>query len=454
MSHGAYDAGHVDAGGLRAWDAGPPNGPTPAFDDRRTDRLTVDTTRLPAGLPVPGARNLAVRVTKDAGRQIRGGHPWVFDGSITSVKGEGTAGDLAVIFDGDRKFMAVGLYDPISPLRIRVLHRGRPLTIDREFWRLRLSQALDRRGDLVRSERTTAWRWVHGENDGMPGLVLDRYDATIVLKLYTAAWIPHLAEVIEVLHRDFAVRSVVLRLSRAVQSGDTHGLLDGMTVLGEDPAGPIAFRENGLAFTADVVRGQKTGHFLDQRDNRQRVLKLAAGASVLDVFCCTGGFSVHAAAGGAASVHSVDRSRHALAATERHLALNRDIAEVGSCRHRCSLGDAFDVMADLVANGEGYDLVVVDPPSFAVRAGDVPRALAAYGRLTDLALDLVQPGGTLVQASCSARVPEGEFFDLVEERARLHGSRLRNPVRAGAPLDHPVGFPEGAYLKALLSTVE
>jgi 23S rRNA (cytosine1962-C5)-methyltransferase len=163
---------------------------------------------------------------------------------------------------------------------------------------------------------------------------------------------------------------------------------------------------------------------------------------------------VHAAAGGAVSVHSVDRSRHAVGATERHLALNRDIAAVDSCSHRSSVGDAFDVMADLVAAGERHDLVVVDPPSFAVRAADVRGALAAYGRLTDLALDLVQPGGTLVQASCSARVPQEEFFDLVEERARLHGSRLRNPVRTAAPIDHPVGFPEGAYLKALVATVD
>ncbi len=288
----------------------------------------------------------------------------------------------------------------------------------------------------------------------MPGLVIDRYDATLVMKLYSAAWIPHLADVLEVLSEDFGVRTAVLRLSRGVQSGDTHGLIDGMTVLGEDPTGPIVFRENGLAFTADVVRGQKTGHFLDQRDNRARVRELSAGAKVLDVFCCTGGFTVHAAAGGAASVHSVDRSRHAVEATKQHLALNRDIAAVGSCRHRASVGDAFDVMAELAAAGESYDLVVVDPPSFAARASDVQAALAAYGRLTDLALALVRPAGTLVQCSCSARVPQADFFDLVEERARLHGSRLRDVVHTGAPLDHPVGFPEGAYLKAVTATVD
>ena len=220
----------------------------------------------------PGARRVAVRVTKDALRRIRGGHPWVFDGSVTSVRPEGRTGDLAVIFDDRRRFRAIGLYDPASPIRVKVLHQGEPTPVDGDFFERQLRTALERRAPLVASDHTTGYRWVSGENDGLPGLVVDRYADTIVVKVYTAAWFPHLTPVVGAISRVVDADRVVLRLARSVEPPDSPlfdcPLVDGAALLGDLPDGPVRFLEHGLRFEADVVHGQKTGHFLDKRDNR------------------------------------------------------------------------------------------------------------------------------------------------------------------------------------------
>ena len=400
-------------------------------------------------LPTVSDRRLAVRITGDAERQVRGGHPWVFDGSIESISHEGSAGDLAVVFDRRRKFMAIGLYDPMSPIRIRVLHAGKPRQIDEEFWLEVLAAALDLRQSLLDDDATSGYRLLNGESDGFPGLVADRYDDVLVLKLYTAAWIPHLRVIVDLLADLVGVRSVVLRLSRALQQAPPAGLRDGAPLLGVSPTSPVRFLENGLRFEADVVAGQKTGHFLDQRDNRALVGGLAEGARVLDVFSCTGGFSVHAAAGGAREVVSVDQSRPALDGAVRNMGLNHHLATVAACRHRVIAGDAFTAMERMSAAGERFDIVVIDPPSFAPRQRDVARALAAYARLTRLGLDLVNDGDWFVQSSCSARIDAETFEVNVSESASSVGVELLDTIVTGHPIDHPVTFPEGAYLKAV-----
>jgi 23S rRNA (cytosine1962-C5)-methyltransferase len=406
---------------------------------------------LLGSLPLPDERRIAVRLTPDARRQVRGGHPWVFETSITSVNREGESGDVAVVFDDDRRFLAIGLWDPESPIRLRVLHQGKPTPLDGQWWTAHIDRALDRRRALVESPLTTGYRCIHGENDGFPGLVVDRYDSTLVLKLYSAAWIPHLAMLVPLLCSRTGADTVVLRLSRLVQRQETFGLRDGIALAGELPSAPIPFLENGLRFDAAVVEGHKTGHFLDQRDNRSRVRSLAGGARVLDVFSYTGGFSVYAAAGGASSVLGVDQSAPALAAARATFAKNSDDAAVRACRHSTESGDAFVVMRALAARGETYDIVVVDPPSFAQKGSDVPRALRAYGNLTELAVGLLAPGGLLVQASCSSRVTDDAFYATVTGAARAAGVRLEEVARTAHAVDHPIGFPEGAYLKALFA---
>lgn len=406
-----------------------------------------------AGVPAPSSKRIAVRVTKDALRHVASGHPWVFDGAVESVGADGEPGDLAVLFDHKRRFAAIGLYDPNSPIRIRVLHAGSPATIDGEFWFDRLAAALDRRRTLADDPGTDAYRCVNGENDGLPGLVVDRYADTLVVKLYTAAWLPHLDAVLDPLIELVDARRVVLRLARTVAGGDTFGLRDAQVLLGSQPDGPIEFSERGLEFEADVLAGQKTGHFLDQRDNRVLVGGLSAGADVLDVFSCTGGFSVHAGAGGARSVTSVDQSAPALETARRNWERNRTRPAVAAATHTTVVGDAFEVLADLSFRRHRYDVVVIDPPSFASSAAQVDRALRSYRRLTALGLGVLADGGMLVQSSCSSRIDEAAFLDAVHAGAHDAGRSLEEWSRTGHAVDHPVSFPEGRYLKTLFAQV-
>ena len=402
-----------------------------------------------------GPSRLAVRVTPDAERQIRGGHPWVFDRSVTSVRPEGDAGDLAVVFDRQRRFTAIGLYDPNSPIRVRILHHGKPTPIDEDFWRRRVADALAHRATLLDDPETDAFRWLHGENDRLPGLVADRYADTTVLKVYTPAWFPHLEAVVAALQSELPAERVVLRLGRdAARAGGPVGWSDGQALVGDLPDAPVEFLEGGVRFIADVVAGQKTGHFLDQRDNRRRVRQLAAGLDVLDVFSCTGGFAVNAAAGGARSVHRVDLSAAAIRSGRRHLELNSSNRSVARCRDHGTVGDAVEVMGDLLRRRERFGLVVVDPPSFASRADQVDRALQSYARLAELASRLLEPGGVLLQASCSSRIDEHRLAVAVHAGADAANRQAVELRRTGHAVDHPVGFAEGAYLDAVLVRIE
>jgi 23S rRNA (cytosine1962-C5)-methyltransferase len=398
-------------------------------------------------------------VTPDALRHVRARHPWVFEESVTSISHEAAMGDLAVIFDADRKFVAMALYDPESPIQFKILHVGKPTMIDDAWWVDTFRRALVVRQEFLDDPDADhlAYRVINGENDGLAGFVVDRYADTLVIKLYSAAWIPHLSRLTRLLLDVTGCGSAVLRLARNLQaekrSADLFGLSDGDVIAGTLPDGPVQFTEGGLLFEADVRSGQKTGHFLDQRANRILVGEKARGRDVLDVFASTGGFSVHAAAGGARSVHSVDISSPTIAAAERNMALNSRLEAVANCDFTTEVGDAFEVMVQLARAEKDYDLVVVDPPSFAQRQANVDGALRAYTRLTHLALRLVRPGGVLMQASCSSRVPADLFFDTVLDAAEDAGRTMREIARTGHHVDHPIGFREGAYLKAGFWTV-
>ena len=404
-------------------------------------------------IPSPADRRIAVHVTPEAEHALRRGHPWLFDQAIRRQSHEGLAGDLAVVFDRKRDFLAVGLYDPHSTIRVRVLHHGKPARIDRDWFRAKLAAAAQARAPLL-DGTTTGYRLVHGENDGLPGLVIDHYEQTLVLKLYTSAWLPHLRDVLSALVDVVPAERLVLRLGRAMleQPQELYGLRDGMLLCGPDLDGPLLFRENGLRFEVDPVRGQKTGFFLDQRDNRARVERLATGKDVLNVFAYTGGFSVYAARGGARSVVSVDVSAAALEAAARNMAHNAHIPAVAAAAHEMVADDAFEVLARLGEACRHFDLVIIDPPAFAQKQDQVVQALSAYGRLTRLGLGVLRPGGTLVQASCSSRVDAEAFFEAIHHAAMQVGRPLREIERTGHPLDHPVAFKEGVYLKCLFAT--
>lgn len=402
-------------------------------------------------LPKAAERRIALMVTRDAERHLRSGHPWLFADSITKQSHEGAPGDLAVVFDQKRRFVAVGLYDPFSPIRLRVLQQGTPATIDRAWFTQKLTSAAQLRQPLTANQQTTGYRLVYGENDGVPGLVIDRYDATLVVKLYTTAWVPHLVDLLTALLTVQNAAQIVLRLSRNVQQlpAQLYGLTEGM-VIGETALkGPVVFLENGLRFEADPIHGQKTGFFLDQRENRARVERLAAGKRVLNLFAYNGGFSLYAARGGATQVTSLDISRPALDAAVRNFALNQSNPNVARAEHQLLAGDAFALLQQLANDGMGYDLVIIDPPAFAKRQSEVDRALGAYAQLTRLGLNVLVPGGTIVLASCSSRVSAEAFAANAVQAAGGVGRPLRIFDQTGHGLDHPVGFAEGAYLKCL-----
>jgi 23S rRNA (cytosine1962-C5)-methyltransferase len=275
-----------------------------------------------------------------------------------------------VVFDRKGRFLAVGLHDPHSSIRVRVLQHREPASIGREWFAAQLTAAAARRAplrDRPLAARTTGYRLVHGENDGLPGFVVDRYEETLVIKLYTAAWVPHLRDVLAALTEVAPAERLVLRLGRAVQDRpqDLHGLNDGLVLSGPPLAGPVLFWENGLRFEADPIRGQKTGFFLDQRENRARVEPLAGGKDVLNVFAYTGAFSIYAARGGAEQIVDVDASAPALAAAERNLAHNRHIPRVATASHETVVADAFEALARMGEAGRRFDVVIVDPPAFA-----------------------------------------------------------------------------------------
>lgn len=377
----------------------------------------------------------------------------MYDASIVSLKGVGASGDLAVVFDDERKFAAIGLYDPTSPIRIKLVHRGKPQTIDRDFWAQKLLAASARRRPLVDRGDTTGFRLVNGENDELPGFVIDRYRDTLVLKLYSAIWLPHLRDMVPAIDKALHPAAVVLRLARAMHGSARYGLEEGDALIGVPPTDAVLFTEYGLTFEADVVHGQKTGYFFDQRDNRALVAEHARGCRVLDVFANTGGFSVHAAAGGAREVVAVDQSGPALAAASRNMAHNIGINEVAACSFRTEAGDALEVMDRFARHGQRFDVVIVDPPSFTPRQASIDKALQSYRMLAERAVELVRPDGLLFFASCSSRVGVDEFHRTISHAAAHAGRSIDELRRTGHALDHPVTFPQGAYLKAVLARV-
>lgn len=400
-------------------------------------------------LPHPNSKRIAVYVTPAAESALRGGHPWLFERAIRQQSHDGQAGDLAVIFDRKKRFLAVGLYDPASPMRVKVLQHNQPASINGEWFAARVTAAAQMRQALV-ERGITGYRLLHGENDGLPGLICDRYAGTLVVKLYTAAWLPHLRDVLAALKTVQPAERIVLRLSRAL--GDPYGLRDGGVIDGAPLTGPVEFVENGLHFAADVQNGHKTGFFFDHRDNRARVGDLAAGRRVLDVFAYVGAFSLYAARGGAESVLSVDVSAPALQAARQNFALNVDNPRVRLAQHDTLAGDAFEALEQFAADGRRFDLIVADPPSFAKSRAEAKRALAAYTRLTRSAVKLLDRDGWLVMASCSSRVSADDFATRVLTAAADAGHPLHEVERTAHALDHPVGFPEGAYLKCLYAT--
>lgn len=390
---------------------------------------------------------LRLRLTSAAESIIRHGHPWVYSDSIREQNRDGTTGELAVIYDRNDRFLAIGLYDAASPLRVRILHTGKPVNLDGPWWTQHLRKAVERRSGLGTTE-TTGYRLIHGESDGWPGLVLDRYGEVLVLKLYTGAWLPRLDETAALIAAECQPARLILRLSRNLQADAARaGRIDGSTLAGKDGPGTTIFRENGITFEVDVFKGQKTGFFLDQRENRHLVEGLSSGAEVLNAFSFSGGFSLYAARGGARRVTDLDISRHALDSGARNFTLNQSSAPIRACQREALQVDVFAWLRN--SEARQYDLVILDPPSLAKREADRPVAIDAYARLAFEGMRRVRPGGWLLAASCSAHVRADEFFATVRSALSQMPHRWTEVQTTEHPPDHPADFPEGRYLKAI-----
>jgi 23S rRNA (cytosine1962-C5)-methyltransferase len=373
-------------------------------------------------------------------------HPWVFSGAIQSVDKGLEDGDLVHVLSNDGSFIAVGHYQKGS-IAVRVLS-FRNVPIDDGFWYSRLSSALKMRISIGLADNpdNNTYRLVHGEGDNLPGLVIDIYGKTAVMQAHSIGM--HLARV--------SIAEQLLKVMEGrienvyYKSETTLPFMDEMEngfIIGG--GGDNTAVENGLMFYVDWLRGQKTGFFVDQRENRSLLEKFAKDRKVLNMFCYTGGFSFYAMRGGARLVHSVDSSAKAIELTNRNVQLNFP----GDARHQAFCEDAFKY---LEGSDNQYDLIILDPPAFAKHRGALHNALKGYTRLNNKAFQMIQPGGILFTFSCSQVVSKDHFRNAVFTAAAQAGRKVRILHQLHQPADHPINIyhPEGEYLKGLVLYVE
>ena len=395
-------------------------------------------------IPPIETKRLAIKLKPIAEKMIRRGHPWVFEDSIIKQNTDGRAGDLSIIFDSKKNnFLACGLYDPYSPIRIKVIQFKKAIPINEQWFETKINEAFEIRKPLFGSD-TNSYRLIFGENDGLPGFITDVYDQVLVIKLYSHIWFPYFNWIVFHLLEVSKCKVVVLRLSRLLQLSDnTYDLKDGQVIYGNLKDDVVVFKEHGVNFSANVIKGHKTGYFLDHRHNRKRIGELSHGKTVLDVFSYAGGFSVHALVGGAKEVVSLDISAHALEMAKNNVALNNSITG----KHTVIVADAFEGLQKLIDQNKRFDIVVIDPPSFAKRENEITKAKTSYARLASLGARLVAKNGILVLASCSSRVQAEEFFKISEQNIQTSGRMFEVLEKTYHDIDHPITFPEGAYLK-------
>lgn len=393
------------------------------------------------------------RVILKAGKEraLLRSHPWVFSGAIQQVDGEPQAGETVQVADARGNLLACGAYSPQSQIRVRIWSWDPQQTIAADFFRARLSQAIALRQRLYGAQSPSgACRLVHAESDGLPGIIVDRYADTLVMQLLSAGaerWRELLADLL--LEETDAAR-VYERSDAEVRT--LEGLPPRCDVLrGDSLPDGIKILEHELEYEVDVAAGHKTGHYLDQRDNRLVVRAWSAGRDVLDCFCYTGGFALNALAGGAKTVLAVDSSGEALAQARKNANANGYAKQPLTWQQ----ADVFQALRGLRDRNSGFDLIILDPPKFAATAALAQKAARGYKDINLLAFKLLRPGGILITFSCSGGVGPELFQSILAsaaEDARVNGRILQRLWQAP---DHPVAltFPEGAYLKGLVIAV-
>ena len=388
-------------------------------------------------------KNLAVKLSNKGEQHVMKNHPWVFSNSIEKVSKDPKTGDLAIVFaKKNNKVIGIGLYDIDSPIRIKMIHTSpEKVVVNEAFFHKKIEKAYQKRAELLRTN-TNSYRLLFGENDGFPSLIADVYDSVMVVKLYSEIWMPFLETILKSLQEVSKAQTIVIRLSRNVQKSTNHSLKDGDVVFGVLENEVVEFVEHNVKFSANVIKGHKTGYFLDHRANRKRVGEFSKNKTVLDVFSYAGGFSVHALYNGAKEVTSLDISKQALEIAIENGKLNEYVGV-----HKTIAGDAFEELRKLISKKITFDVVVIDPPSFAKQASEIELAKKKYAQLAKLGAQLTAKKGLLVLASCSSRVVADDFFGINEDVLESGKCRFKTELQTYHDIDHPVGFPEGAYLK-------
>lgn len=388
-----------------------------------------------------------LRIILKKGREVPvlRGHPWIFSGALEEIDGNTDAAGVADVFDWEKHWIARGLFSPKSQIRVRLLTRQKE-EIDGDFFFRRISEALAIRKSIL-SGVTNAYRIINGEGDFLPGLIVDRYNEFIVCQFFTAGMDYFKPFIVESLSSLLAATGIFEKSEGRVRNEEDIEPSVGV-LAGEPPPELIAIEENGFKFVIDLRRGQKTGFFLDQRDNRVFLSTIARDKKILNCFSYSGAFSVYALGGGAKEVVSLDSSRPALELAERNLALNG--FEFGGSE--LLKGDAFTYLKEC---GSAFDIIVLDPPSLARKRGDVDGATGGYKFLNLHALRHVRPGGLLLTFSCSQHLSIDLFQKVVFGAAVDAGRKVTLLKRLGHPIDHPVSLhhPEGEYLKGLVLRV-
>ena len=375
-------------------------------------------------------------------------HPWVFSGAIQSVEGDPEEGDLVEVYGANQRFLAIGHYQ-IGSIAVRVLSFT-PIAIDDAFWieRIRIAYELRKTLRLAGVENNNTFRLIHGEGDNLPGVVIDMYAHTAVMQAHSVGmhYARHqIAEALKAVLGD-TLQNIYYKSEATLPYKANLGSEDGYLFGGE--VEDIAI-ENGLKFCVDWQKGQKTGFFVDQRENRSLLEHYAKDRSVLNMFCYTGGFSFYAMRGGAKVVHSVDSAAKAISLTKKNVELNFP----GDPRHEAYAEDAFKYLEKM---GSNYDLIILDPPAFAKHQKVLRNALQGYRKLNAIAFEKIKPGGILFTFSCSQVVSKENFRLAVFSAAAQSGRSVRILHQLTQPADHPVNIyhPEGEYLKGLVLYVE
>jgi 23S rRNA (cytosine1962-C5)-methyltransferase len=376
-------------------------------------------------------------------------HPWVFSGAVARIEGHPADGDVVAVLADDGTFLAQGYLNRRSQIVVRLLTWSPEERIDEGFWRQRLEVAIRGRASLLAAERG-ACRLVHAESDGLPGLVVDRYGAFLAVQFLTLGVDRRRHLLVEALADLLRPQGIYERDDEAVREKEGLPLQTGV-LWGEAPPELVEVEEGGLRFLVDLREGHKTGFYLDQRENRQKVLRYAAGREVLNAFAYTGGFGLYALQGGAAHVVNVDASERALDLARRNFALNG----WGEPQAEFVVGDVFQVLRRYREEGRRFDLIVLDPPKFAHSAADVPAATRGYKDVNLLAFQLLREGGVLFTFSCSGAISADLFQKVVFSASLDAGREAQVLERLTQASDHPVllSFPEGEYLKGLVCRV-